>query len=54
MERDDTHSEQFGHTVKAALYKILIKCAHCTEWVFNKPFKLAALNLKLAVLKAFS
>jgi len=40
MERDDTHSEQFGHTVKAELYSILIKCSHYTEWVFNKPLNL--------------
>jgi len=54
MQRDDTHSEQFEHTVKAALFSILIKCAYYTEWVFNKPFKLTALNLKHAALKAFS
>ena len=39
--RDDTHSEQFCHTVKAALYSITIQCSHYTEdWVVNKPLKL--------------
>jgi len=39
--RDDTHSEQFCHTVKVALYSILIQCSHYTEeWVVNKPLNL--------------
>jgi len=34
------HSEQFCHTVKAALYSILIQCSHYTEWVVNKSLNL--------------